>query len=49
MYCSKFKIQNAKFAQTQARTNFEFWFVISDVFPQLFLLSTYARDKEVQC
>ena len=33
----------------QARTNFEFRFVISEIFLQIFLLSTYARDKKVQC
>ena len=31
----------------QARTNFDFRFVISDAFPQLFLRSTYTRDEKV--
>ena len=44
----QFKIQNAKLAHTQARINFTFRFVISDVYLQLFLLSAYARDTKVQ-
>ena len=47
-YNSKFKIQNAKFIRMQAHTNFEFRFVINDVLPQLFLLSTYARGEKAQ-
>ena len=32
-----------------APVNFEFEFVISNVLPHFFLLSTYAHDEKVQC
>ena len=45
----QFKIQIAKLSRTQVRTIFEFRFVISDVFPQFFVLSAYTRNDKVQC
>ena len=44
----RLKIGNAKFARPQARTNFEFRFDISDIFSQLFPLTTYARVEKAQ-
>ena len=39
----QFKIKNAKFARTQARTDFEFRFIISNVFSQLLLLTLVKK------
>ena len=49
---SKFEIpsQNPKFKiYEHAHTNFELWFIISDVLPHFFLFSFYACDEKVQC
>ena len=47
---SKLKIQNLRLKLQNLHTlTWVQRFVISDVFPQLCLLSTYARDEKVQC